>query len=41
MRYAVLMIVLAIAGCATPTHNKHGGYIDACGDLPGMVGDDC
>jgi hypothetical protein len=24
-----------------PTHNARGGYIDACGDLPGLVGDDC
>lgn len=23
------------------THNEHGGYIPACGDLPGLVGDDC
>lgn len=23
------------------THNEYGGYIDACGDLPGLVGDDC
>jgi hypothetical protein len=23
------------------THNARGGYSDACGDLPGMVGDDC
>jgi hypothetical protein len=30
-------------GYQTPeqTHNAAGGYIDACGDLPGMVGDDC
>ena len=24
-----------------PTHNEEGGYIEACGDLPGLVGDDC
>lgn len=23
------------------THNPHGGYADACGDLPPLVGDDC
>jgi hypothetical protein len=23
------------------SHNAAGGYIDACGDLPGLVGDDC
>lgn len=22
-------------------HNAQGGYIDACEDLPGLVGDDC
>jgi hypothetical protein len=22
-------------------HNDAGGYIPACGDLPGLVGDDC
>jgi hypothetical protein len=26
---------------ARPTHNAAGGYIDACGELPGLVGDDC
>lgn len=25
----------------TRTHNKYGGYIPACGDKPGLVGDDC
>ncbi len=25
----------------TETHNAAGGYIDACGDLPGLYGDDC
>jgi hypothetical protein len=24
-----------------PTHNAAGGYIEACGDEPGMLGDDC
>jgi hypothetical protein len=24
-----------------PTHNAAGGYVDACGDLPGLIGDDC
>ncbi len=24
-----------------PTHNAAGGYIEACDDLPGMIGDDC
>ena len=25
----------------TDSHNALGGYRDACGELPGMVGDDC
>lgn len=25
----------------TASHNALGGYRDACGELPGMVGDDC
>lgn len=29
------------AECALPSHNAAGGYIAACGALPGMVGDDC
>ena len=31
----------AIAPDDVPSHNAAGGYIDACGDLPGLVGDDC
>lgn len=42
----------AIAGCmelqqqtyeraAQPLHNTSGGYYEACGELPGLVGDDC
>lgn len=23
------------------SHNEHGGYRDACGELPPLVGDDC
>jgi len=23
------------------SHNEQGGYIESCGDLPGLVGDDC
>ena len=23
------------------THNACGAYVDACGNLPGLVGDDC
>jgi hypothetical protein len=25
----------------TPSHNIFGGYIEACGQLPPLVGDDC
>lgn len=49
--FDALLVALAGALCATavmvpvvasvPSHNASGGYIDACGDLPGMVGDDC
>lgn len=42
----------AIAGCmelqqqthdraAQPSHNTSGGYYETCGELPGLVGDDC
>lgn len=24
-----------------PTHNAAGGYINACGELPPLIGDDC
>lgn len=27
--------------CQDRTHNAAGGYKDACGDLPPLVGDDC
>ncbi len=23
------------------SHNAAGGYVDACGELPGLIGDDC
>jgi hypothetical protein len=45
--YAVLLLI-ALASCMgrvsapeQPSHNAAGGYIDACGELPGLVGDDC
>jgi hypothetical protein len=50
---ALLLIALAsCVGCdgapvhpeewrADKSHNQYGGYIDACGDLPPLVGDDC
>lgn len=36
----ILLIMLA-SGCTAATHNAAGGYTDACGELPGMLGDDC
>lgn len=33
--------VLRAAAEHAPTHNAAGGYIDACGEKAGMVGDDC
>lgn len=35
----LVAIGAALAGCST--HNAAGGYAPACGQLPGMVGDDC
>jgi hypothetical protein len=47
----VLTLVAALAlllGCAsapiapdTGSHNASGGYREACGELPGLLGDDC
>jgi hypothetical protein len=33
------LAVAVLVGCST--HNAAGGYVPACGQLPGMVGDDC
>ena len=43
LAYAVACVTLIVqlASMDAPSHNAHGGYIDACGDLPGLVGDDC
>jgi hypothetical protein len=38
----ILTVTVLLCGCTTPpTHNSHGGYIDACGDKAPMLGDDC
>jgi hypothetical protein len=40
----VLLALLALTACSTApvrTHNAHGGYIPACGELPPLIGDDC
>lgn len=37
----VTAILLGFANVKHETHNARGGYVDACGDQPGMVGDDC
>ena len=46
MKRLTLIALLAalLASCATnppPSHNALGGYIDACGELPPLQGDDC
>ena len=28
-------------GTPVESHNAAGGYRDACGELPGLIGDDC
>ena len=43
-RFATIAAAVALAACtALPAgrHNAAGGYRDACGDLPGLIGDDC
>ncbi len=47
----VLGMTLAMSSCmhmqnetwqrAGQWHNQQGGYIEACDELPGMLGDDC
>lgn len=37
----VVAVIGTVKAVATPHHNAAGGYIEACGDLPGLVGDDC
>lgn len=38
----VAVLVFLLTSCAvTGSHNRHGGYVDACGDLPPVYGDDC
>lgn len=40
--FLVLLLLVSLTSCtATPSHNNLGGYIDACGELPGQLGDDC
>lgn len=53
MRRAILAALACamLAGCRVtfwavewdtrPAHNAAGGYADACGELPGVLGDDC
>ena len=47
-RLAAVALVVALTACSTmkhspdgSSHNTAGGYRDACGELPGLVGDDC
>jgi hypothetical protein len=49
--FVLLLWSLALASCAElqqrtheragGAHNADGGYVEACGDLPGLIGDDC
>lgn len=40
--FLVLMVLFSLSSCITvPSHNLLGGYTDACGELPGQLGDDC
>ena len=47
-RLAAVALVVALTACGTmkhspdgSSHNAAGGYRDACGELPGLIGDDC
>ena len=47
----LILWTCVVAGCmelqartmerATESHNAAGGYYESCGELPGLVGDDC
>jgi hypothetical protein len=37
----LLLALIMWANFDPPSHNEHDGYIEACGQLPGLVGDDC
>jgi hypothetical protein len=42
MKFLIVLVLVLCSGCASaPSHNDLGGYVDACGDLPGLIGDDC
>ena len=43
-RLATIAAAVALAACAAlpaGRHNAAGGYVDACGELPGLIGNDC
>ena len=41
-RLAGIALLVTLASCSTlGSHNTAGGYRDACGELPGLIGDDC
>ncbi len=43
-RFMIILMLICLAVCmagCSATHNLHGGYRDACGELPGLIGDDC
>jgi hypothetical protein len=42
LAWCLVLLALALTACAAaPSHNASGGYADACGSLPGLIGDDC
>lgn len=41
-RLVGIALLVTLASCSTlGSHNAAGGYRDACGELPGLIGDDC
>lgn len=42
LSYVVILVALFVWLSSPVTqHNERGGYIPACGELPGVLGDDC
>ena len=41
MSLLLLFLIWPLLLDPSATHNQFGGYIEACGQLPPLVGDDC
>lgn len=41
LAFVYLLVMFGVDMYEYPKHNKYGGYVDACGELPPLVGDDC